>query len=68
VLIRRDAARLTAASPLELLHDLGARLSLHVSLEEQEVFPLIETAMTEPELQALGDRIRHAHSITLSPT
>jgi hemerythrin-like domain-containing protein len=68
VLIRRDAARLTAASPLELLHDLGARLSAHVSLEEQEVFPLIETTMPEPELQALGDRIRHAHPVRRSPT
>ena len=60
MLIRRDAARLAGTPPLELLHDLGARLSDHVQLEEHEVFPLIEATIPETELQALGDRIREA--------
>jgi hemerythrin-like domain-containing protein len=60
MLIRRDAARLAGTPPLELLHDLGARLADHVQLEEHEVFPLIEATIPESELQALGDRIRDA--------
>ena len=59
-LIRRDAAALTAAPPLELLHELGARLADHVRLEEHEIFPLIEQAIPEHELEKLGDRIRDA--------
>ena len=58
MLIRRDAARLAGTPPLELLHDLGARLADHVQLEEHEVFPLIEATIPESELQALGDRLR----------
>lgn len=58
MLIRRDAARLAGTPPLKLLHDLGARLADHVALEEHEVFPLIEAAIPEPELQSLGERLR----------
>jgi hemerythrin-like domain-containing protein len=58
IIIRRDAAKLAAAPPLELLHDLGALLAEHVGLEEQQVFPLIEAAIPEPELQSLGERLR----------
>jgi hypothetical protein len=60
ILIRRDVARLGGTPPLELLHDLGARLATHVRLEEHDVFPLIEATIPEPELQALGDRMRDA--------
>lgn len=60
MLIRRDAARLAGTPPLELLHDLGARLADHVQLEEHEVFPLIEATIPETELQTLGDRLRDA--------
>ena len=60
MVIRRDAARLGGTPPLELLHDLGARLADHVQLEEHEVFPLIEATIPESELQTLGDRIRDA--------
>ena len=60
MLIRRDADRLANAPPLELLHDLGARLAAHVELEEHELFPLIEETIPEPELDALGDRLRNA--------
>jgi hypothetical protein len=60
VLIRRDAALLAGTPPLELLQGLGGRLADHVRLEEHEVFPLIEAAIPESELQALGERIREA--------
>ena len=60
VLIRRDAARLADQPPIELLHDLGARLSSHVELEEREVFPLVEAVIPEPELAELGERLRSA--------
>jgi hypothetical protein len=60
VLIRRDAALLPGSPPLELLHDLGRRLADHVQLEEHEVFPLIEAAIPESELQPLGERIGEA--------
>ena len=60
MLIRRDADQLANAPPLELLHDLGARLAAHVELEERELFPLIEQTIPEPELDALSDRLRDA--------
>lgn len=55
--IRADAARLREETPLELLHDLGARLAGHVRFEENELFPLIEAHVPEAELQALGARL-----------
>ena len=57
VLIRRDAEQLAHAAPLALLHDLGSRLADHVALEEHELFSLIEAAVPEDDLQALGHRI-----------
>jgi hemerythrin-like domain-containing protein len=60
ILIRRDAGRLEDQPPLELLHDLGARLSSHVELEERELFPLIEATIPEFELAALGERLQTA--------
>lgn len=60
MLIRRDGARLTAQPSLELLHDLGARLSSHVELEEREVFPLVEATIPEPELVVLGELLTQA--------
>jgi iron-sulfur cluster repair protein YtfE (RIC family) len=59
MLIRRDADRAASEPSLELLHDLGRRLAEHVQLEEREVFPLIETTIPEPALEALGERLRH---------
>ncbi|MGO9901302.1 MAG: hemerythrin domain-containing protein [Solirubrobacteraceae bacterium] len=59
MLIRRDANRAASEPSLELLHDLGKHLAEHVTLEEREVFPLIQTTIPEPELDALGDRLRH---------
>jgi hypothetical protein len=58
MLIRRDADLLTREPSLELLHDVGKRLADHIHLEERELFPLIEATLPEPELQALGDRLR----------
>jgi iron-sulfur cluster repair protein YtfE (RIC family) len=60
MLIRRDAGLVTDRHRLELLPDLGARLSSHVELEEREVFPLVEAAIPEPELLDLGERLRNA--------
>lgn len=60
MLIRRDVGQLTAQPPLELLHDLGARLSSHVELEEREVFPLVEAMIPEPELVRLGAQLTTA--------
>jgi hemerythrin-like domain-containing protein len=60
MLIRRDASRLTDRPPLELLHDLGVRLSAHIELEEREVFPLVEATIPERELLELGERLRNA--------
>ena len=60
MLIRRDASRLTDRPPLELLHDLGVRLSAHVELEEREVFSLVEATIPERELIELGQRLTSA--------
>jgi hemerythrin-like domain-containing protein len=58
VRIRRDVERLAAGADLDLLHELGARLADHVSLEEHELFPLIERTVPEPALDAVGARLR----------
>jgi hemerythrin-like domain-containing protein len=62
VLIRRDAGRLGDAPSLEVLHELGARLAAHVELEERELFPLIERALPEDALIALGEALRRAEA------
>ena len=66
VAIRRDADRLTSEAPVELLHDLGARLSAHVELEERRLFPLIEETLPEDALVALGERLRAAEAAAQS--
>jgi DUF438 domain-containing protein len=62
MLIRRDATRLANEPSLELLHELGSRLADHVHLEERELFPLIDETIPEPELEALGERLRASTS------
>jgi DUF438 domain-containing protein len=62
MLIRRDATRLANEPSLELLHELGSRLADHVHLEERELFPMIEETIPEPELEALGERLRASTS------
>jgi len=66
VAIRRDADRLASEAPVELLHDLGARLSAHVELEERRLFPLIEETLPEDALVALGERLRAAEAAAQS--
>lgn len=62
VMVRRDVLRLADAPPLEVVHELGARLAAHVEFEERELFPLIERTLSEPEMAALGERLRRAGS------
>ncbi len=55
--IRHAAARLERSEPRpEALNELGARLANHVRLEERQLFPLIEAALPEDEL----DRVARA--------
>ena len=60
VTIRRDAARVDAGAPIEVLHRLGVQLAAHVRLEERDVFPLVEATLPEEALDALGDRLAAA--------
>ncbi len=60
--IRRDAVELAVAPTLEVLHLLGVRLANHIGFEEQELFPLIESTLTESELCALGERLNDENS------
>jgi iron-sulfur cluster repair protein YtfE (RIC family) len=58
VRIRRDVERVAAAANPKLLHEIGERLAEHVRLEENELFPLVESALPEAALEALGERLR----------
>jgi hemerythrin-like domain-containing protein len=42
------------------LHELGNRLTAHVRLEEDELFPLIEATLETDALAALGDELERA--------
>jgi hypothetical protein len=44
------------------LHALGRQLDAHVRLEERELFPLIESALTAAELAALAGALNRAES------
>jgi hypothetical protein len=55
--LARDPARELAA-----LHALGRRLDAHARLEERELFPLIESAMTATDLAALARALSRAES------
>ena len=57
--LRRRAADVAndAQPPLEDLHELGERLSEHIRHEENVLFGLIESALPEPELVALGEAV-----------
>lgn len=57
VRIRRFAAELADAGPLDDLHALGRELERHVRREERELFGLIEQVLPEPELVALAERL-----------
>lgn len=51
---RADALRRRPDPSVEELHALGVALDAHVRLEERDLFPLIEAALPEAELAALG--------------
>jgi hemerythrin-like domain-containing protein len=62
----RHAAAVTASEPppaLAALNELGGRLDAHVRLEERELFPLIEQALPEHELEALAEALARADSV-----
>ena len=61
MLIRRDAAVIANRAPLDLLHDLGNRLAAHVRLEEQHLFPLIESTLREDQLCMVAQQLSRAH-------
>jgi hemerythrin-like domain-containing protein len=59
----RSAVQLLEREPaprVDVLHDLGSALALHVRLEEREVFPLIEAAMPEKAAELLVEAVMQA--------
>ncbi len=55
--------RLEAGQPVEQdLADLGRMISDHVRLEENQVFPRIEKALSESDLAALARRLTRLHA------
>jgi hemerythrin-like domain-containing protein len=61
--LRRRAADVRAdpATGAEDLHALGERLSDHIRHEERVLFPMIEQALPDDELSALGEALARAH-------
>ena len=58
VRIRAAARRLEEGDPpVEALHELGTMLERHVRLEEREVFPLIEDALTPEAAEQLVEAV-----------
>ena len=57
---RADALRRTAAPTVQDVHALGVALDAHVRLEERDLFPLIEGALSDAELATLGERLEDA--------
>jgi hemerythrin-like domain-containing protein len=60
--IRARARGVAPDTPLEELHELGKRLTAHVRLEEDELFPLIEHTLAPDELIALGAELDRAET------
>jgi iron-sulfur cluster repair protein YtfE (RIC family) len=61
----RHRVRLLGRSPTCVaagLRELGRQLAAHVRLEERELFPLIETAMSASQLAALARDLERAES------
>ena len=58
--IRARSRRLAADAPLGELHELGNRLTAHVRLEEDELFPLVEGTLAPDALAALGEELERA--------
>jgi hemerythrin-like domain-containing protein len=57
VRIRAAARRLETDPELDALHELGTMLERHVRLEEREVFPLIEDALTPEAAERLVEAV-----------
>lgn len=58
-------AGVTEPTGAELM-ELGDTLSAHVRLEERELFPAIESELSDDELIRLGERIATAERITVT--
>jgi iron-sulfur cluster repair protein YtfE (RIC family) len=58
----RRAAADNSEEARQALHALGRRLDAHARLEERELFPLIESAMTARDLAALARALSRAES------
>jgi hemerythrin-like domain-containing protein len=61
--LRRRAADLAGdpATPLQVLHLLGKRLSGHIRHEERTLFPLIETTLPAEALAELAAALERTH-------
>ena len=57
---RADALAGGAAAAVDDLHELARLLDDHVRLEERELFPLIEAALPQEDLAALGAALEQA--------
>jgi len=62
--IRHRTQALERDAPLDIgaLHELGGLISEHVRLEERELFPLIEAALTEAELAEVSTALEQTIS------
>jgi hemerythrin-like domain-containing protein len=61
--LRRRAQDVTAGDErLEALHELGTRLQEHIRHEENVLFALVEAALADDELVALGAAIARAEA------
>lgn len=57
MIIRRDAELVAAGASVSTLQQLGVVLAAHVRLEERQVFPLVEQALSATELDVLAARL-----------
>jgi hemerythrin-like domain-containing protein len=60
--IRAGALKLQQSQSLDRLKELGEQLAAHVRFEERELFPLLESDLSEEQLQALAFAVRSAES------
>lgn len=58
----RPRALGSAELDTEALRELGRRLAEHVRVEERELFPLIEEALSPERLVRLADELERAES------
>lgn len=62
VAIRARARQLDPSAPITALSELGERLTAHVRLEEDELFPLIEETLSPEALASLGQELEQAEA------